>query len=189
MGKPFEVLWETMESRRRQVEAGEVPPAYRLEHLRQEGRRDRGCPDVEALCGWVDGELRRNSVRRWLAVWRHVRLHGCRACQGEIAMIAAVARPAGEVRPPDQRRPTWPEHALKRTLSSLFPSQAPLAWVSGALAVAVGLSFWLLSQHGVRDMAGYRWESPPIETGLERPQPSSERATNGHAVRTVIWGD
>lgn len=75
-GKPFEVLWEAMEARRRQIEAGEVPLAYRLEHRCQEERRDRGCPDVEALCGWVDGELRRNSLRRWLTVWQHVRLHG-----------------------------------------------------------------------------------------------------------------
>jgi hypothetical protein len=189
MGKPFEVLWEAMEARRRQLEAGEVPPAYRLEHRRQEERRTRGCPDVEALCGWTDGELRRNSLRRWLTVWWHVRLHGCRACHGEITMIAAVAHPAGEAQPPDQRRATWHGHALKHTLSSLFPSQAPLAWVSGALAVAVGLSFWLLSQHGVTDMARYRSESPPIERGREPPQPSSERATDGQAVRTIIWGD
>ena len=104
-------------------------------------------------------------------------------------MIAAVAHPTGEVQPPDQRRAAWPGHALKRTLSSLFPSQVPLAWVSGALVVAVGLSFWLLSQHGVGNMAGYRWEFPPVEKARERPQPSSEDATDGHAVRTIIWGD
>jgi hypothetical protein len=169
MRKPFEVLLEAMESRRRQLEAGEVPPVYRLEHRRQGERRARGCPDVEALCGWVDGELRRNSLRRWLIVWRHVRLHDCLACQGEIAMIAAVAHPAGEVQPPDQRRAAWSGHALQRTLSSCFPSQVPLAWMSGALVVAVGLSFWLLSQHGVTDMARYRFESPPIERGASGP--------------------
>lgn len=189
MRKPFEALWEAMEARRRQLEAREVPPAYRLDHLRQEGRRDRGCPDVEALCGWVDGKLRRNSLRRWLTVWRHVRLEGCRACQGEIAMIAAVAHPAGEVQPPDQRWSPWPGHALKRTLSSLFPLQVPLAWVGGALVVMVGLSLWLLSQHGMKDMAGYRLEFPPTETARERPQPSSERAIDDQAVRTIIWGD
>ncbi|MGH8071067.1 MAG: hypothetical protein ACRERE_38710 [Candidatus Entotheonellia bacterium] len=189
MRKPFEVLWEAMEARRRQLEVGEVPPAYRLDHLRQEGRRDRGCPDVEALCGWVDGELRRNSLRRWLTVWRHVRLHGCRACQGEIAMIAAVAYPSGEVQPPDQRWSPWPWHALKRTLSSLFPSQVPLAWVSGALVVVVGLSLWLLSQHAMRNMDGYRVEFPSTKGESERPQPSSEHTTDGQAVRTIIWGD
>ena len=88
-------------------------------------------------------------------------------------MIAAVAHPAGEVQPPDQRWSAWPGHALKRPLSSLFSSQVPLAWVSGALVVAVGLSFWLLSQHGVRDMAGHRLESPSMEKGRERPQPSA----------------
>jgi hypothetical protein len=185
MRKPFEVLLEAMESRRRQLEAGEVPPAYRLEHRRQGERRARGCPNVEALCGWVDGELRRNSLRRWLNVWQHVWLHDCRACLGEIAMIAAVAHPAGEVQPSDQRRAAWPGHALKRILSSRFPPHVPLAWISGALVVAVGLSFWLLSQHGVTHMAGYRFESPPIERGIERPEPSSERATDGHAVRTI----
>ena len=189
MGKPFEVLWEAMEARRRQFEAGEVPPAYRLENRCQEGRRDRGCPDVEALCGWVDGELRRNSLRRWLTVWQHVRLHGCRACQGQIAMIAAVVHPAGEVQPPDQRRLGWPGHALKPTRPSLFPPQAPLAWVSGTLVVAVGLSFWLLSQYSVRDMAGYQLEFPPTRGESERPQPSSEHTTDAQAVRTIIWGD
>jgi hypothetical protein len=174
---------------RRQLEAGDVPPAYRLEHRRQEERRARGCPGVEALCGWTDGELRRNSLRHRLTVWRHVRLHGCRACQVEIAMIVGVAHPAGEVQLPDQRRAAWPGHAPKRPLPPRFPSQAPLAWVSGALVVAVGLSFWLLSQHGVTDMARYRSESPPIERGRERPQPSSERATDDQAARTIIWGD
>ena len=189
MRKPFDALWEAMEARRWQLEAGEVPPAYRLDHLRQEGRRDRGCPDVEALCGWVDGELLRNSLRRWLAVWRHMRLRGCRACQGEIVMIGAVAHRAGEVRPPHQRWSPWPAHALKRTPSSLFPSQAPMAWVSGALVVAVGLSLWLLSQHAARNMDGYRVKFPSTKGESERPQPSSERATDGQAARTIIWGD
>ena len=109
-------------------------------------------------------------------------------------MIAAVAHPAGEVQPPDQRRLGWPGHTLKPTLSSLFPAQAPLAWVSGTLVVAVGLSFWLLSQHGVRDMADYQLEFPPMRGESERPQSSSEHVTDDHttddqAVRTIIWGD
>jgi hypothetical protein len=103
--------------------------------------------------------------------------------------LTAVAHPAGEVQPSDQRWSAWPGHALKRPLSSLFSSQVPLAWVSGALVVAVGLSFWLLSQHGVRDMAAYRLEFPPMEKGRDRPQPASEHATDGQAVRTIIWGD
>jgi hypothetical protein len=189
MHKPFEVLWEAMETRRRQLEAGAVPPAYHPEHLRQEQRQARGCPDVEALCGWVDGQLRRNSRRRWLAVWRHVRLQRCRACREETAMMVADAYLAGEMQPPHQRRSAWLGHARKRILSSLLPVHVPMAWVSGTLVVAVGLSLWLISQHGMRDMEGYRVTFPPMEERSERPQPSSEPTTNGQAGRPIIWGD
>ena len=64
-----------------------------------------------------------------------------------------------------------------------------VAVVVGALVVAVGLSFWLFSQDDARDMAGYRWEFHTMENGRERPQPPSERATDGPAARTIIWGD
>jgi hypothetical protein len=173
MRKPFEDLWEVMETRRQPLEVGDVPSIYHPEHLRQSARRARGCPDTEALCGWVDGQLRRRNLRRWLTVWHHIRLHGCRECQKEVAMIATVVRPTGEARSSDQQWSRGREHAPKRRVSSSVPVKGPLAWVSGVSVVAVALSFWLLSQH----------------VGKERPQPPSEQALSSQAVGPIIWGD
>jgi hypothetical protein len=113
MRKPFDALWKVMEARRRQVEAGEVPPAYRSEQTRQARRRAAGCPDEEALCGWVDGQLRRNGLRRWLTVWRHVQVRRCRACQAEIAALVAAM-------PSNQRRLAWLRSSLKRFSAPLL---------------------------------------------------------------------
>jgi hypothetical protein len=173
MRKPFEDLWEVMEARRQQLEVGDVPPIYRPEHLRQSAQRARGCPDMEALCGWLDGQLRRRHLRRWLTIWRHVRLHGCRECQQEVAMIAAVVRPTREARSSDQQWSGGRERASKRSISSSVPVKGPLAWVSGVSVVAVGLSLWLFSQH----------------MGKEPPQQLSEQARSSQAAGPIIWGD
>jgi len=173
MRHPFESHWEVMEARRQGLEVGEVPAVYHPEHLRQSARRARGCPGVEALCGLVDGQLRQINLRRWLSVWQHVRLHGCRECQKEVAMITAVVRPTGELRSADQQWPLRLEHVSKRSISSSMLAKGLLAWVGGVTVVAVGLSLWVLLQHGGRD----------------RPQPPSVQTTNGQAVRPLIWDD
>jgi hypothetical protein len=96
MAKPFHEAWEAMEARRRQVDAGELPPAIRFEHAHWAGRRAEGCPDDEVLCGWVDGQLRRSNLRRWLRVWVHMRIRRCRTCRAEIAALARAMPPAAE---------------------------------------------------------------------------------------------
>ena len=88
MPKPFHEAWEAMEARRRQVIARELPPAFRFEHAHGAERRYEGCPDEEALCGWVDGQLCRSNLRRWLRVWLHMRIRRWRDCQAAIAALA-----------------------------------------------------------------------------------------------------
>ena len=104
-------------------------------------------------------------------------------------MMVADVYLAGEMQPSHQRRSAWLGHGRKRILSSLLPVHVPMAWVSGTLIVAVGLSLWLISQHGMRDIEGYRVTFPPMEERSERPQPFSEPTTNGQAARPIIWGD
>ena len=93
MRRSFDELWQAMEARRQQVEAGAVPPAHGFDETRQARRQSHGCPDEEILCGWVDGELQRNSLRRWLMVWQHVQIRRCRECQAEIVALDAVRPP------------------------------------------------------------------------------------------------
>jgi hypothetical protein len=189
MQKSFESLWDAMETRRQHIKAAAVQAAYPPEHLRREQRRARGCPDGEALCGWVDGQLRRTNWRRWFSVCRHVWLQSCPVCREEIAMLAEGAGLSDEVQRSHQRRSAWPRAALTRARASLLPGHLPLAWVGGTLLASVGFSIWLISQHGIRDIDGYHMVFPRIEEGRDRPQPSSEPTTDSHAARPIIWGD
>lgn len=188
MQKSFESLWDAMETRRQQIKAG-AEPADPSEDLRREQRRARSCPDGEALCGWVDGQLRRTNWRRWLSVWRHVWLQSCPVCQEEIAMLAEGAGLSDRGQRSHQRRSAWLGAKLARARASLLPAPGPLAWVSGAAVVAVGLSIWLFSQQGMKDIDGYRMAFPRIEEARDRPQPSSKPTTDSHAARPIIWGD
>jgi hypothetical protein len=102
MAKPFHEAWEAMEARRRQVDAGEVPPAFRCEHAHGADRRSEGCPDEEALCGWVDGQLCRSNLRRWLRVWLHIRIRCCRNCLADIEALAHAMPPAAKAESHDR---------------------------------------------------------------------------------------
>src|SRR5919106_2226203 len=143
MRKPFAELFEIMEARRHQVEAGEVPPVSRFEPGRQMGRWARGCPDAETLCGWVDGHLRRKSPRRWLAVWQHVHVWHCRACQEEIETLAQAMCHSSEVKFHEPLRLVRLGLALRRLMGS-WRLKSPLAWASCGLVIVVTLSLWSL---------------------------------------------
>jgi hypothetical protein len=182
MRPSFDALWEVMEARRRQVEAGEVPPASRFEQTRQAWRRARGCPDEEALCGWADGQLRRHSLRRWLTVWRHVRIRRCRECQAEIAALAAAIRP-------DPPWRVWLGSTLKGSVPPLPLTKRPLAWASSALVIAVVLSLSSIGTHDfflrVRDRS-----APPLteDTGT-LPPVDIGNTLDDQTEDTPIWGD
>lgn len=182
MRKSFDALWEAMEVRRRQVEAGEVPPAYRSERTRRVRRRAKGCADEEALCGWVDGQLRRNNLRRWFAVWQHVQVRRCRECQAEIVALAATMRPA-------QPRLAWPASALKRFMEPSLPAKKPLAWASSALVIVVGLSLWSLGTHDVFQRVEDRSGPPLIEEIKPFPPVDSGQTFDAQTENTTIWGD
>jgi hypothetical protein len=182
MRKPFDALWEVMEVRRRQVEAGEVPPAYRFERTRQVRRRAKGCPDEEALCGWVDGQLRRNSLRRWFTVWQHVQIRRCRECQAEIVAIAATIRPA-------QPQLARPASVLKCFMAPSPLAKKPLAWASSALVVIVGLSLWSLGTHDVFQRVEDRSGPPLIEDMKTFPPVDSGQTFDDQTENTTIWGD
>jgi hypothetical protein len=182
MRQSFDALWEVMEARRRQVEAGEVPSAYRFEQTRQAWRQARGCPDEEALCGWVDGQLRRHSLRRWLTVWRHVRIRRCGECQAEIAALAAAIRP-------DQPWRVCLGSTLKGSMPPLLFTKRPLAWASSVLVIAVVLS---LSSIGIHDsFLGVRDRSTPLLTDDTGTLPPVDigNTLNDQTENTTIWGD
>jgi hypothetical protein len=182
MRPSFEALWAVMEARRRQVEGGGVPSASRFEQTRQARRWVRGCPDEEALCGWVDGQLRRHSLRRWLTVWRHVRIRRCRECQAEIAALAAVT-------PPDQLRLVWPGSMLKCFMAPLLLTNRPLAWASSALVIAVVLSLSSIGTHDSFLRVSDR-SLPPLtdDTGI-LPPVDVENTLDDQTDNTTIWGD
>jgi hypothetical protein len=182
MRKSFDVLWEVMEARRRQVEAGEVPPACRSEQTRQDRRRAKGCPDDEALCGWVDGQLRRNNLRRWITVWQHVQIRRCRECQAEIVAISAAM-------PHAQLQPAWLRSVLERFMAPSLLAKTPLAWASSALVIVVGLSLWSLGTHDAFQRVEDRPGPPLIEDMKALPPVNSGRTLDVQTEPTTIWGD
>jgi hypothetical protein len=162
MRKSFDGLWEAMEARRRQVGAGEVPPAHRLEEIRQAQRQSDGCPDGESLGGWVEGKLRRINTRRWMHVWRHVHLRRCRECRAEIAALAGGRPP---VRPrlvtlvPLLHGVRLPSHRVKNRL----------VWGSSLLVVMIALFQWSSDVHDTLPMGNDRLEPPLlVDTRPER---------------------
>jgi hypothetical protein len=182
MRKSFDALWQVMEARRRQVEAGEVPPVYRFEQARQARRRARGCPDEEALCGWADGQLRRHSLGGWLTVWRHVQIRRCRECQAEVAALAATMRP-------DQLGLAWRGSVPKRLMTPWLLARSPLAWASSTVVIVVGLALWSLGTHdsfltiGDRSMPSLTDDAamlPPVDVG---------NTLDDQTENTTIWGD
>jgi hypothetical protein len=105
MAKPFNELWKAMEKWRRRVESGGPPGSYRLEPACRSERRFVGCPDEEALCGWVDGQLYRSNPRRWLRVWLHVRIRRCQKCLTGIMALQSAITSGSEVEDPDRHSP------------------------------------------------------------------------------------
>jgi hypothetical protein len=182
MRQSFDALWEVMEARRRQMEDWEVPSAYRFEQTRQARRWARGCPDEEALCGWVDGQLRRHSLRRWLTVWRHVRIRRCRECQAEIVALAAAVRP-------DQPWRAWLGSTLKGSLPPLLLTKRPLAWASSALAVALVLSLSSIGTHDSFLRVRQRSTPPVTEDTGTLPPVDSGNPLDDQSGNTTIWGD
>jgi hypothetical protein len=182
MRQSFDALWEVMEARRRQVEAGEVPAACRFEQARRARRRARGCPDEEALCGWVDGQLRRHSLRRWLAVWRHVQIRRCRECQAEIAALAAAVRP-------DLPWRGWRGSTLKGSMPPLPLTKRPLAWASSALVVAVVLVLSSIGTHDSFPTVGDGSTPPVTEDTGNLPPVDIGNTLDDQTENTTIWGD
>jgi hypothetical protein len=182
MRTSFDALWQVMEARRRQVEAGELPPIYCFEQARQARRRARGCPDEEALCGWVDGQLRRHSLGRWLMVWRHVQMRRCQECQAEVAALAATMRP-------DQLGLARGGSVPRRVMTPLLLARSPLAWASSTAVIVVGLALWSLGTRdafltvGDRSVPSLTDDTailPPVDVGHTLDDPTAH---------TTIWGD
>ena len=181
MRKSFDGLWEAMEARRRQVDAGELTAAHRLEQIRQAQGQSEGCPDGEALGGWFEGKLRRMSMRRWFMVWRHVHIRRCRECQAEIAALA-VGR--STVRPRMAAlTPLW-----NGGRSPIHRAKTPLVWGSSVLVVMIGLSQWSFNIRHTLPVADDRSEAPlRDDTGPER---TSDSEYSGDAqTEPASWDD
>ena len=181
MRRSFDELWQAMEARRQQVEAGAVPPAHGFDETRQARRQSRGCPDEETLCGWVDGELRRNSLRRWLMVWQHIQIRRCRDCQAEVAALDAV-RPA--IRP----RLARPGPIVGRVIGPWHRVKTPLAWGSSALVIMIGLSLWSFDVRGTLQMDRDRSEAPLAEDASAVRTGGDEHGFEAQ-TEPVVWGD
>ena len=179
MRTSFDQLWEAMEARRQRVEAGERSPASRGEKTRQAQRTSQGCPDAEALCGWVDGELRRKSLRRWLAVWHHVRIRQCRACQAEIITLT-------EASPPDRPRSPWFASAMKGIIAPLQMAKTSLVWASSIVLIAVSLSLWSFGPQGTFHVGMEQSGAPAME---ETGTPVGDEPALEAPPEPVIWGD
>jgi hypothetical protein len=180
MRKSFDELWAAMEARRQQVGAGQGSPACLPEQTWR--ARRRGCPDEEGLCGWVDGELRRRTLRRWLKVWQHVEIRRCRACRAEVEALAEANLPA-------QVQWSWLTSAVKRVVEPSHAGKTSLAWASPMLLIAVGLLLWSFGPrtHGTRLVGVERSWAPVME---EAKTPSVGDEPNLEAPpEPVIWGD
>jgi hypothetical protein len=180
-----------MEARRHQVESEEVPPTYRFVSSGQARLRATGCPDAETLCGWVDGQLRRKSPRRWLAVWQHVYIWRCRACPEEIETLAHAMRPSSEVKPHEPFRLVGLGLVLRRLMGA-WRVKSPLAWASCGLVIVVTLSLWSLGSQKPLEIVGEPLEPALIENMRDPTWVHSESATSNiaeQAENTTIWGD
>jgi hypothetical protein len=93
MNKTFDELFQTMLERKKQMEEANLPPAHALELKRQELRQEMGCPDDEALCGFVDWHLRRKSLWNWLKVSHHLHIRRCPSCQEDVESLVMVISP------------------------------------------------------------------------------------------------
>jgi hypothetical protein len=194
MRRPFSELLRAMEQRRREVEEGQVPVMYAPELSWRAGRRPSGCPDEEALCGWVDGKLRGQNLRRWLEVWCHVHIRRCQYCQGELKRLTAVIRPEGNGVSIEQLRPVWRGRALTCLSSSWTAAKTKLrtpylAWASGALVVMISVSLWSVHVHDA-----FEGVEGPLDLRVTedlQTLPWMEMGNPSHATdhNTAIWGD
>jgi hypothetical protein len=181
MPKSFVMLWEAMEARRRQMGAGEVPPAYRFEQIRRAWRQSVGCPDGEALGGWLEGGLWRVSLRRWLMVWQHICIRRCRECHGDLLALAVTtpARCLGWTR-------LW--LVLTRLTIPLHRVKTPMVWGSSILVVMIGLSLWSFDMSSIPCLSEDRAEAPVVEESI--PQWTDTGDYNLDArTEPIVWAD
>lgn len=87
MRQSFNELFRALEKRRKQLNES-LSHEHVLHRLRQDLRLEMGCPDDETLCGFIDGEIKREDPHRWKEVRLHVR--DCRYCQGYVIGFAPV---------------------------------------------------------------------------------------------------
>jgi hypothetical protein len=194
MRRPFAELWESLEARRRQVEAGEVSPSGHVERSAQEGWRASCCPDEEVLCGWVDGRLLRKHPRRWLQAWWHIQLQGCPSCRQNVATLRALPYPSHQPHARVQDRAAWRGLALVRRPVSRLPGTVPLAWAGLALVAVLGLALWSIGEH--QTTYSFRAGAPdaPIREIQQAPHPQAplpriKPITDDSAGNLLLWGD
>jgi len=82
MVKTFQEIFPALQERLEQARQGALPLGHAMELRRREKRQAMGCPSDEEICGFVDGELRAYSTRRWAEVSWHVRR--CQHCQDDV---------------------------------------------------------------------------------------------------------
>ncbi|ETX03336.1 MAG: hypothetical protein ETSY1_00360 [Candidatus Entotheonella factor] len=114
-----------LEERLEQAKQGALPIGHAMELRRREKRQAMGCPSDEEICGFVDGELRGYSAKRWAEVRWHVRQ--CQPCQDDVEGLCEML----ELDPNDVSAAHKP---VRQRLSRFV---APLAAVAAVLALVL----------------------------------------------------
>lgn len=135
--RPFSELFEVMESQSGEHAGAEEPLEGMDKCAHSTLPRSRDCPSDEELGGFVDGQLRKRSLRRWLHVWGHVWVRRCQACQAARTNLVAACRLIEEMDPCLQPRVKFLPQCWARVPVPAF----------GCLAMVV-LLVLLWAQHG-----------------------------------------
>lgn len=155
MPKTFQEILPALEERLEQSKQGALPIGHAMELRRREKRQAMGCPSDEEICGFVDGELRGYSTKRWAEVQWHVRQ--CEPCRDDVEGLCEALeldpRDVGAVHKP-----------IKQRLSRFV---IPLAAIAAVLVLAV-----LGVNTSVPTLAGWATgsqEISPIESPAQAP--------------------
>ncbi|ETX06717.1 hypothetical protein [Candidatus Entotheonella palauensis] len=155
MPKTFQEILPALEERLDQAKQGALPIGHAMELRRREKRQAMGCPSDEEIGGFVDGELKRYSAKRWAEVRWHV--HQCQPCQDDVEGICEAL----ELDPRDVRT------ARKRARLRLSRFAAPVAAIAAVLALAV-----LGLQPYVPTLAGWSTgvkDTSSVESSVQAP--------------------
>ena len=154
MPRTFHEILPALEARLERAKQGALPIGHAMELRRREERHVMGCPNDEEICGYVDGNLRVCSAKRWAAVRWHVQR--CPYCQDDVEGLCEALEL------------DWRDVAAHTPLS-LWRSRfmAPVAAIAAMLVLAVlGVR---MSMPTVANWSADRHDINPVASPLHAP--------------------